>query len=563
MGLPPEGKIEETEDSAETVSQSELPPGESDRDQAQITPGSAFDLQEGEGGSGDDSVFTGEVSRLVPFLMLVAVFIIAGCGIIYELLVGSISSYFLGNSVEQYSLTIGFFLFAMGVGSWFSRAIHQRLLKRFVELEIWLGLFGGLTVPALYIAYTYTDAYQYFMLLLILILGTLIGLEIPLLTRILRSYGSLRTILSNVLSMDYLGALVAAILFPFFCLPVLGPFHTSMFTGALNVVVGAALLAATWRQLKNRDQQSLVFQIGVVSTVLFVVGVRSEYLLEKWESAIYRGQIIFNEDTKYQKLVVTRWKDETRLFINEHLQFSSVDEYRYHEALVHPAMSLARNRQRVLIVGGGDGLAVREFLKYKDVEHIDLVDLDPVMTRLGKRNLYFTELNRNSLSYPRVHIHNEDAFIYLQREHEPYSVAVVDLPDPREEALSKLYTVEAYQLYRRHLSPGGILVTQSASPYYSRKAYWCIGKTMEDAGFKVVPYHAYVPSFGEWGFQMGAEKALDPEKIEFNVPLSFLSKELFADMLRFAPDMSKVEVESNALERPRLTRYYREGYEKW
>ncbi len=503
------------------------------------------------------------MSRLGLFLILASVFIAAGCGIVYELLVGSISSYFLGNSVEQYSLTIGFFLFAMGLGSWVSRAVHGKLIRRLVALEIWLGLFGGLTVPALYLAYAYTDVYQYLMLVIILIIGTLIGLEIPLLTRILRRHGSLRTILSNVLSLDYVGALVAAVLFPFFCLPVLGAFHTSLVAGALNVLAGAAILLAVWAQLSARDREGLFLQGILVSGILLVFAIQADPLMERWEDSLYEGQVVFSTQTEYQQIVVTRWKDETRLFLNGRLQFSSVDEYRYHEALVHPAMALSRNRARVLVIGGGDGLAVREILRYSDVEEIELVDLDPAMTTLARRNLYFTDLNRNALSHPQVRVTNEDGFTFLQRAHEPYSVVIIDLPDPREEAISKLFSVEAYRLIRRHLAPGGVVLTQATSPYYARRAYWCIGESMEGAGFEVLSFHAYVPSFGEWGFHLASEEPIDPRDIEFMPGLRYLNKELFLSRLDFDADMARVEVEPNTLERPTLAGYYREDFARW
>ena len=504
--------------------------------------------------------------RMSPFslfLILASVFVAAACGIVYELLVGSISSYFLGNSVEQYSLTIGFFLFAMGLGSWVSRAIHAKLIRRLVALEIWLGLFGGLTVPALYLAYAYTDVYQYLMLVIILIIGTLIGLEIPLLTRILRRHGSLRTILSNVLSVDYVGALVAAVLFPFFCLPVLGAFHTSLVAGALNLLAGSAILVAVWAQLSARDREGLLLQGVLVSGLLVVFAIQAEPLMERWEDSLYEGQVVFSTQTEYQKIVVTRWKDETRLFLNGHLQFSSVDEYRYHEALVHPAMALSRNRARVLVIGGGDGLAVREILRYSKVEEIELVDLDPAMTTLATRNLYFTDLNRNALSHPRVRVTNEDGFTFLQREHEAYSVVIIDLPDPREEGISKLFSVEAYRLIRRHLAPGGVVLTQATSPYYARRAYWCIGESMEEADFEVLSFHAYVPSLGEWGFHLGSVEPIDPRGIEFMPGLRYLNKELFLSRLDFDADMARVEVEPNTLERPTLAGYYREDFARW
>ena len=456
------------------------------------------DLELDEVGSGEE-----KMSRLGLFLILASIFVAAACGIVYELLVGSISSYFLGNSVEQYSLTIGFFLFAMGLGAWISRAVHGRLIRRLVSLELWLGLFGGLTVPALYLAYTYTSVYKYLMLVVILVIGTLIGLEIPLLTRILRRQGSLRTILSNVLSVDYVGALAAAVLFPFFCLPVLGALHTSLAAGALNVLAGSAILMAVWTQLPARDRRRLILQAILVSSVLVVFAIQAQPLMDRWEDSLYEGQVVFSTQSQYQKIVVTRWKNETRLYLNEHLQFSSVDEYRYHEALVHPAMALAHNRARVLVIGGGDGLAVREILKYSEVEEVELVDLDPAMTTLARRNLYFTDLNRNALSHPRVRVTNEDGFTFLQREHEPYSVVIIDLSDPREEEISKLFSVEAYRLIRRHLAPGGVVVAQATSPYYTRLAYWCIGESMEEAGLRGALFSRLRPFLRRMGLSPG------------------------------------------------------------
>lgn len=529
-----------------------------------------------------DSVIDGDadeplirLGRGSVLLILVAVFIISGCGIIYELLIGSISSYFLGNSVKQYSLTIGFFLFAMGIGSWLSRMIRQKLLQRFVALEIWLGFFGGMTVPFLYVAYTYTNMYQYFMLIQVMILGTFIGLEIPLLTRLLRAKGTLRVLLSNVFAMDYLGALAAALLFPFLLFPMLGSMYSSLLTGAVNVAVGIVVLQLVSHNLKKEELVSLMLQIGFVCAALFLMASKSDHLLEQWEDALYQGQIVHNEESQYQKIVLTRWHGGTWLYLNEHLQFSSQDEHRYHEALVHPAMSLANNHERVLVIGGGDGLAAREILKYPGVRHVDLVDIDPAMTRLGTRNIFLTDLNNNALSRQQVKVTNEDAFIYLQRPHQKYGVIIIDLPDPREEGLGKLYSVEIYRLCRRHLSPGGLMVCQSTSPFFARKAYWCIGATIRAAGFQVHSYNAYVPSFGLWGFHLGVpvsdettgrsitKVAFDPRHIELKVKTRFLYKELFQQMFQFDGDTDEVEVEPNTLDRPKLAGYYREGYDNW
>lgn len=499
-------------------------------------------------------------SRLGLFLLLASVLAVAVCSIIYELLIGSISSYFIGDSVEQFSLTIGFFLFAMGVGSWLTRWIGQHLLARLIALELWLGLVGGGSVAVLYLAYANGQHYRYWMLLLTLAIGALIGLELPLLTRLLQNYGSLRSTLANVLSLDYLGALVAALLFPYLLLPALGNLHTGLLTGLVNALVGAGLLWNCWDQLAPRWRRGLALQAVLVLGALLGLLAGAKGLLARWESDLYADRIVHSEQSPYQKIVLTRWGQDLRLYLDGHLQFASVDERRYHESLVHPAMSLAASRQRVLILGGGDGLSAREVLKYPEVEEVDLVDLDPAMTNLARRYLPLCVLNNNALSHPRVRVHNQDAFSFLQEAQVQYGVILIDLTDPRTEAITKLYSVEGYQRCRRLLGPGGVLVTQATSPYHARQAFWCIGQSLEEAGFRVYPYHVLVPSFGEWGFQLAAEAPLDLERLHLNVPLQFLRPELWPGMRLFDPDMERIPVEANRLDRQVLARYYRDEW---
>jgi len=497
-------------------------------------------------------------------LLLAAIFTAAASAIVYELLIGSTSSYFLGDSVEEFSLTIGFFLFAMGLGSWISGRVAGRLLERFIALELWLGLVGGSSVVVLYGAYMHSRSYRYCMLVLVVGIGTLIGLELPLLTRILQHRGSLRTTLANVLALDYSGSLVAALLFPYLMLPLLGALHTGAVAGLVNAAVGIALLAYFWPQLIARSRRRLAVLAGGVFAALVSLLVVSEPLRQAWEDGFYGDRIVHSEQSPYQRIVLTEWKDEVRLFLDGHLQFSSADEYRYHESLVHPAMVLAANRERVLIVGGGDGLSAREVLRYPDVEQVDLVDLDGAVTDLARRNVRLARLNSNSLNRRQVRIFNEDGFIFIQREHEAYGVVIVDLPDPRVEALTKLYSVEGYRLFQRHLGPGGVLVTQASSPYYARRAYWSVGATLEAAGFRVWPYHVLVPSFGEWGFHLAAIGDLNPGEAEFGASLRFLRPEVFGDMLHFPPDMGRVtEAAANRLDRPILARHYREDWSRW
>ena len=507
------------------------------------------------------------LSPLGSAALLAALFAAAACAIIYELLIGSISSYFLGDSIEQFSLTIGFFLFAMGIGSWISRLVRHRLIERFISLEIWLGLIGGLSAPLLYVAYGYTDQYRYSMLLLIVCIGSLIGLELPLMTRILRAgEGSLRTTLSSALSLDYLGSLVAALLFPYVLLPFLGTFHTSLAAGLINVTIAIAVLICLRPTLGSPATWRLSVQSLFAAGILVATLIWSSPLRERWESDLYSDRIVYSERSEYQQITMTQWRDDIRLFLDGHLQFASVDEYRYHEALVHPAMAAAADRGRVLMIGGGDGLAVREVLKYPDVEAVDLVDLDGAVTDLGRRDFRLTRLNENSLNRPRVRVINEDAFLFIQRAHPAYGVIIVDLPDPRTDSLAKLYSVEGYRMFRRHLAPGGALVTQATSPYFATKTYWSIAASLREAGFEVVPYHVLVPSFGDWGFHLAAVRkgiAHRFDSADFSVARRFLRSEQLAHMRSFSTDTAPVVVEANRLDRPIIIQYYADDWDRW
>jgi spermidine synthase len=252
---------------------------------------------------------------------------------------------------------------------------------------------------------------------------------------------------------------------------------------------------------------------------------------------------------------VTRWRDDVRLFLNNNLQFSSADEYRYHEALVHPGMSSFRSPRRVLILGGGDGLALREVLKYPSVDSVTLVDLDPAITRLFSTNELLRKVNGDSLLSSKVKVVNQDAFVWLNENSEFFDFAVVDFPDPTNYALGKLYTTAFFKMLKEHLSYGGAAVVQSTSPLYARKSYWCIAATLQSAGFQTNPYHAYVPSFGEWGFILASNRSYVPPT-QFPAGLKFITAETTRGLFQFPPDMAQVDAEVNRLNNQILVQYY-------
>jgi spermidine synthase len=321
-----------------------------------------------------------------------------------------------------------------------------------------------------------------------------------------------------------------------------------------NAAVG---LWATWfmRPLIQGDVAGLRARAVIAISLLFVGFIKADSLTLMFEEENFNESIVYSKSSPYQRIIVTRGKTGYQLFLNGHLQFNSMDEYRYHEALVHPAMSLGKTVRRVLVLGGGDGLAVREVLRHPSVESVTLVDLDPEMTRLAKEFAPLAELNLDALSDPRVEVINQDAMIWLEKEVEPFDVAIIDFPDPNTFALGKLYTTRFYKLLKARLLPDAAVAIQCTSPFYARKSFWCIVRTMEAAGFFVRPYHVALPSFDVWGFALARLSAFDaPAKAPEG--LRFLNDESMAALFALPSDLGPVPAEVNRLDNQRLVRYY-------
>ncbi len=495
----------------------------------------------------------------MPVALFLTVLLIAACGLIYELVASSLASYLLGDSVLQFSTVIGTYLFAMGIGSWLSRFLTRGLASRFVAIELLVGVVGGFSSALLFLAFAYTGAFRLALYALVVIIGVLVGLEIPLLMRILRDRFEFKDVISNVLTFDYLGALGASLLFPLVLVPELGLVRSAMFFGLVNALV------ALWSTHLFRDvlggRRALQASCVAVIALLGAGLLGAERITKAAESSIYADDVIFARDTRYQRIVLTVWKDDLRLFLNSHLQFSSRDEYRYHEALVHPGLSSLPAARRVLVLGGGDGLAVREILKYPGVEHITLVDLDPEMTRLFTSHPVLTKLNDNSLRNPRVTVINDDAFVWLDKNQEMFDFVVVDFPDPNNYAIGKLYTSAFYRLLAHHVSRAGMIVVQSTSPLFAPRAFWSIAATLKEAGLRTYPYHLYVPSFGEWGFVLaGTGDYVYPESLPAG--LRFLSARTIPQMFDFPIDMLPVAVEPNRLNTQAIVRYYADEWDR-
>ncbi len=489
--------------------------------------------------------------------LIVSVFVVASCGLAYELIMAALASYLLGDSILQFSSIIGVYMFAMGIGAHLTRYISDRdALSRFIDIEILVGIVGGVSALLLFVLFGFSAApFRSVLYGLVLIIGIITGMELPLVMRVLNLREvEFKEVVSRVLTFDYLGALAVSLLFPLILAPKLGMARSALLFGILNTAV-ALLTARLFKQELPRYQR-LRMRGNIVLLVLLLFFCYANHITNKAEQHYFGDPVVFSTASPYQRLVITKWHNDTRLFLNGNLQFSSVDEARYHEALVLPVMEQNPQASRILILGGGDGLAAREVLKYPQVSQITLVDLDASMTRVFRTSAALRELNQNSLNHPKLRIINADAAQWLQHNQEKFDVVIIDFPDPSNFSLGKLYSVPMYRMVARHLNPHGNLVVQSTSPYFAPNAFWCIVNTLEAAGLKTLPFHVYVPSFGEWGYVMANQtgKFLIPD--HYRVPTRYLDAETTREMFVFPKDMQRRAVEPNHLNTQKLVEYF-------
>lgn len=503
------------------------------------------------------------LSRQQTGVLLFSILVVALCGIVYELIIGTVSSYLLGNSVYQFSLTIGSFMFAMGIGSLISKYFNHLYIRNFILIEIAIAFVGGICSILLFIAFPFARGlYELVMYSLILVIGALVGMEIPILTTILAKKDDLKDSIANVMSLDYLGALIGSVAFPLLLLPSLGLVRSSFAIGLINIFVAISNVVIFRRYLDNF--KGMLLTCFAILGLLLTCIIYGSHITKFAEKNLYFDQIIYSTQTAYQKLVVTRsvTSREQRLYIDGHIQFSSRDEYRYHEYLVHPVMSIPGSRENVLILGGGDGLAAREILKYDDVALIHLVDIDPEMVRIGTELPMLRRLNKKSMSSERLTAFTEDAFSFINKPGIKYDRVIIDMPDPHNEAINKLYAREFYTMIKRRMKPDGIIVTQSSSPFFTRNVFWSIESTLHSVFDYTLSYHTSLPSFGIWGFNMARHNnEFDPE-FSFSVDTRALTNETMSASLVFAKDIAQVEAPVNSIMEPKLYQLYIEDLQK-
>lgn len=514
--------------------------------------------------------------RLTKFAVLFGAFVCSACGIIYELALIAFGSYLVGSSITQTSLVVSIVLSAMGLGALAVKPLLTRPVISFASVELTLGVVGAASVPLLYASFAWLDIYTPAVLTFAVLIGMLIGAEIPLLMELVQMIRKQNpgSAVADLSAADYAGALVGGIAFPFALLPIFGLMRGAIVVGIINVIVGAWLAGWLFRSSMTGVERWVMR--GLSATVLgglIVFAFAVSNLEVTARQALYDDPIVFSKRSAYQEIVLTSRSavpdgtsgEDLRLYLNGDLQFSSVDEYRYHEALIHPAMS--GNRERVLILGGGDGLALREVLRYPDVKDVTLIDIDPTIIDLARDDARLSELNRDAFNDPRVHVITADAFTWV-REHNDndnaadFDVVVMDFPDPDNVDVSKLYTVELYGMTSQLIAPDGRLVIQAGSPYFAPDAYWCVVRTVREAGFATSAYHVDVPSFGDWGYVLASKESAPVLRVDPSVQehLRFLDDDVLRTSTIFPRDRDDRPVEPSSLLSPAIVGYQQQGW---
>ncbi|MGH4019169.1 MAG: polyamine aminopropyltransferase [Pseudonocardiaceae bacterium] len=500
-------------------------------------------------------------SRAARVGLLFATFVCAACGLVYELALVAQGSYLLGDSITQASVVLAVMVFAMGLGSLAAKPLQHRAAVSFAAVEVALALVGGLSVLALHAAFAWWDLYWPGLVSIALGVGALIGAEIPLLMTLLQRIRrqDAGSAAADLFAADYVGALIGGLTFPFLLLPLLGQIRGALLVGAVNALAGTVVVLGLFRtSLRRRDRLAVGAATLTVLAVLGVAFAAAPAFGRSARAELYADPVAHAETSRYQEIVLTRSAPFTtgphdlRLFLDGDLQFSSVDEYRYHEALVHPVMAGAH--ERVLVLGGGDGLALREVLSYPGVREVVEVELDHAVVRLARTEPRLAALNGGSLDDPRVRVVIEDAFRWLRSASGAFDAVVVDMPDPDATATAKLYSTEFYALLRQVLAPGGRVVVQAGSPYFAPRTFSCILATVRSAGLGAVPYHVDVPSFGDWGFVLAAADVAPPLRVDPPGPLRFLDSDVLRAAAVFPTDREPQPSTPSTLDDPRVLR---------
>jgi spermidine synthase len=487
-------------------------------------------------------------------------------GIVAEYVLATLATYFIGNSILQWSLIVSVMMFSMGLGSRISRYIRNDLLISFIGIEFILSIFVAYSALITYSTAAFSPILPIVIYSLSIIVGLLIGMEIPIVIRLNKDYQILRLNISGVMEHDYYGSLLGGFFFSFVGLPYLGMTYTPIALGCVNFAVAIALIGITYSALPRSKRIGIFIWGGLVLITLISAFWTAKPIIRHSEQKKYKDKVIYQKQTKYQRIVMTQWKNDYWLYLNGNLQCASFDEAMYHEPLVHPVIKLAGNARDVLIIGGGDGCAVREILKHDFVESVTLVDLDPMMIEFAETFPPMVAINDSSFYNPKVKIETADGFNYLEDDSAFYDAIIVDLPDPRTIELSRMYSEEFYRIIKHKLRERGAFITQATSPYYARTSFRCIEKTVNAAGMEAVPMHNQVLTMGEWGWIIASKKhsaertkdILRSMKYE-DIETRWINADAMLQMTYFGKDYPgnlPDTIKTNTLNDPVLFRYY-------
>jgi spermidine synthase len=501
-------------------------------------------------------------------LLKAALFATGLSGIVAEYVLSTLATYFLGDSVFQWTMIVSIMLFAMGLGSHISKYLEPPLLQKFIFIEFSLSILTAFSSILAYTTAAFTSYPGFIIYCLSLLVGLLIGMEIPLVIRINNKYESLKFNISSMLENDYFGSLVGGVFFAFIGLPILGLTYTPFILGFINFTVAVVLLVYLREQLSPFTRGN-IYWLSLFVLLIQVGGViNAQKIIKFGEQYRYKDKVIYSGQSKYQQIVLTKSKENYWLFINGNQQFSTVDEVKYHETIVHPLLSMHLNPVSVLILGGGDGCVAREALKYDQVKQIKVVDLDPLMTDLARSHAVLTQINNHSLSHSKVNVQNADAWQFIEHCDDFFDIIIIDLPDPKTVELGRLYSSDFYTMCHKRLRPGGLIITQAGSPFFAAKAFYCIEKTMREAGYATLPLHNHLPTLGEWGWVIGA-KNIHKDQLrkayldaDIEVGVEWINREALMMMQSFGKpfvveDTGQIEV--NSVHDPVLYRYYLNG----
>jgi spermidine synthase len=516
-----------------------------------------------------ESIRSTELSGRWRALLLAAVAACAACGIVYELALLTLSASLNGGSIVATSLIVAGYIAALGAGALLIRPLLAHAAITFIAVEALLGIIGGLSAAALYVVFAFVDGSTWVLAASTALIGGLVGAEVPLLMTLLQGgRGAAPTdtgrTLANLNAADYLGALVGGLVWPFILLPQLGMIRGAAATGIVNLVAAATVAIFLLRRVVSTRQLAMALcALAAALALLATLLVRAHDIETTSRQRLYADPIIAYRHTAYQEIVITRRDNDTRLYLDGGLQFSTRDEYRYTESLVYPA--LGKGARSVLVLGGGDGLAARELLRQPGIEKIVQVELDPAVIELARTTL--RDANGGALDNPRVQVVIDDAMNWLRApERRPsagFDAVIVDLPDPDTPVLGRLYSTEFYTLVAHALAPGGLMVVQSGSPFSTPTAFWRTVSTIRAAGYAVTPYHAHVPTFGDWGFALASrgDTAPIPSMPANAPPLRFLNPQVLQASTVFSGDIGPRTLEPSTLDNPRIVEDMRHGYD--